>query len=53
MSTSLKQASNETMPECNLKQACKDAIGMQIGRRRKTRQDKRKRREGKKELRKG
>jgi hypothetical protein len=35
MNTSLKQASTETMLECNLKQACKDTIGMQVGRRRK------------------
>jgi hypothetical protein len=34
MNTSLKQASTKTMLECNLKQACKDAIGMQVGRRR-------------------
>jgi len=34
MSTSLKQANCETMPECNFKQACKDAIGMRVRRKR-------------------
>jgi hypothetical protein len=42
MNTSLKQASSETMPKCNLKQACKDAIGMQVGRRKEKNKTKRK-----------
>ncbi len=35
MNTSLKQANSETMLECNLKQACKDGIGMRVWRKRK------------------
>jgi hypothetical protein len=35
MSTNLKQVTSEIVPECNLKQTCKDAIGMRVERRRK------------------
>jgi hypothetical protein len=45
MSTSLKQANSETMPNCNLKQAYKDAIGMRV--RRKREKDKTKGKRGK------